>query len=77
MLNNIKSLALNYDFCIDGKTLDMFKKAGFDGIDFGFSKEYFEDGKWEERTYRVRKIFKFVGNGYTYCQGISRKAFHQ
>lgn len=54
MLNNIKSLALNYDFCIDGKTLAMFKKAGFDGIDFGFSKEYFEDGKWEERTYRVR-----------------------
>lgn len=61
MLNNIKSLALNYDFCIDGKTLAMFKKAGFDGIDFGFSKEYFEDGKWEERTYRVKECLEKEG----------------
>ena len=45
MLNYVKALALGYDSCLDGQTLPMFKKAGFDGIDLGFGTGFFDDGK--------------------------------
>ena len=56
MLNYIKALSINYDSCMDGQTLSMFKNAGFDGIDFGFGKDYFLDKKWEERTYKLKEL---------------------
>lgn len=55
MLNYVKALALGYDSCLDGQTLPMFKKAGFDGIDLGFGTGFFDDGKWEERAYKIKE----------------------
>ena len=43
MLNNIKALSINYNTWMDGQTIAMYKKAGFDGVDLGFPWDFFED----------------------------------
>ena len=61
MLNNIKALSINYNTWMDGQTIAMYKKAGFDGIDLGFPEDFFRDKKWEEKVYQIKEDLEKTG----------------
>ena len=55
MLNNVKALSINYNTWMDGQTIEMYKKAGFDGVDLGFPVDFFEDKKWEDKVHKIKE----------------------
>ena len=61
MLNWIKSLTVNADLVMDGKTLKMFKNAGFEGIDFQFPENFFQDKTWEEKIHAIKECLDSEG----------------
>ena len=61
MLNNVKAISINYNTWMDGQTIEMCKKAGFDGVDLGFPEDFFGDKNWEKTIYKIKEDLDKVG----------------
>jgi sugar phosphate isomerase/epimerase len=55
MLDNVKAISINYNTWMNGHTIAMCKRAGFDGVDLGFPEDFFADKKWEENIHKVKE----------------------